>query len=113
MLRMASLYADCTTKVTRSSKTVQCQFRDRWTHTRCVDIFNELYSLLMRHSGSNLSYSCNDCLKKIELVKGLREKTVDIPVTLRRGQSNCKNSAYESDNAIFVDSDVAHTNYPK
>ena len=60
MFRMVSLCADCTTKVTQSSKAVQCQFCDRWTHARCVDIFDELYSLRTQYSRSNLTYFCYD-----------------------------------------------------
>ena len=92
MLRMASLCTDCTTKVTQSSKAVQYQFSDWCTHVRCVDISDELYSLLIRYTRSNLSYSCNDSLTKIELVKVPMEKTVDTPVTIRRGHSHCKGS---------------------
>ena len=109
MLRMASRCTDCTTKVTQSSKAVQCQFCDRWTHARCVDISDELYTLLTRYSRSNLSYSCSDCLNKIDLVKGSSEKTVDTPATVKRGQSYCKGSASGGDNAIFADSDVGLT----
>ena len=69
MLRMASQCIDCMTKVTQSSRAVQCQFFDRWTHARCVDIYGELYTLLTQYSRSNLSYSCNDCLDKIDLSK--------------------------------------------
>ena len=68
MPRMASQCTDCTTKVTQSSKAVQCQLCDRWTHARCVNISDELYSLPTQYSRSNLSYSCYDCLNKIDLV---------------------------------------------
>ena len=73
MLRMASLCTDCTRKLTQSSKAVQCQFCDRWTRARSVDISDELYSFLTRYSRSNLSYSYKDCLNKIKLLKGPRE----------------------------------------
>ena len=34
---------------------------------------------------------------------------MDTPVTVRRGQSYCKGSVSEGDNAVFGDSDVAQT----
>lgn len=56
----------CQRNVTKASKALQCYMCNRWTHTRCCEVNDDLYDSLMKYNGCNLKFCCDACCPKLD-----------------------------------------------